>query len=135
MTWGQPKDKPSQIKSGMLPAIEQILFAYGTLKYEKKEKIRATTVRGQLRQTAEGFAAARFDMTGLVHGVLIRITGDDLRRYDQRETGYQRIKVRTVDEDSAWAYHYQKPGFPQLKWIPSGKWSDARKEKAIKNAE
>ena len=135
MTWGRPKDKPNQLKSGMLPDIEQVLFAYGSLKYERKEKVRVAMVRGQLRQTPDGFAAARFDMPGLVHGVLIRVTGDDLRRYDQREVGYQRIKVTTTDGDVAWAYHYQKPGFPQLTWIRSGEWKNARKEKAKKNAE
>jgi len=117
----------------MLPEIAQVLFAYGSLKYEGKDKIKAALVHGQLRQDVEGNACARFDYPGLVHGELIKVTGDDLRKYDQRERGYQRLKVLTTDGDSAWAYHYQKPGFPQLTWIPSGIWKDARKEKAIQN--
>jgi len=118
----------------MLQPIEFLLFAYGSLKYEPKERVRAVTVPGQLRQDTAGNACARFDMPGLVHGVLIRVSGDDLRRYDQRESGYVRIRVTTTDGDSAMAYQYSKPGFPSLKWLRSGKWADARKEKAIVNA-
>jgi gamma-glutamylcyclotransferase (GGCT)/AIG2-like uncharacterized protein YtfP len=111
----------------LLPATEQILFAYGTLEDEKKKRLRPALVPGQLRINAAGDACARFDMPGLVHGLLLRVTGDDLRRYNQRETGYQRIKVRCTDGTVAWAYNYSKPDWVKLKWVPSGIWKKGKR--------
>jgi len=119
----------------LLSPQKELLFAYGTLQYEKEEKVRAASVPGQLRKSPEGDACARFDMPGMVHGMLLRVSWEALGRYDRRETGYQRLKVTTMDGQVAWAYHYQKPGWVRFEWIRDGRWKDEKKEKAKRNVD
>ena len=102
-----------------------LLFAYGSLKYEKGlEKFKETAVKGQLRDTEEGWAAARFDLPGKIQGILFNVGEKDLKKFDVREDhGYERMEVNTLTGEIAWAYEYTDEDFYDLKLVPSGRWT------------
>lgn len=88
---------------------------------------RPLTAQGELRRTRDGWAAARFDRAGRIHGEVFDLRYDVIARLDQEESPEYGRTIVTLDDGSrAFAYLYRGADFDRLPIIRSGDWQPSR---------
>jgi gamma-glutamylcyclotransferase (GGCT)/AIG2-like uncharacterized protein YtfP len=100
------------------------LFAYGTLKHLSTHPKMAYIMKGQLRLTKEGWAAAKFDEKGTVQGLLVVVGHTEWPGLDRQESpDYMRRLVGQLDQKPIFAYEYIQDDWDSLPIIGTGKWT------------
>jgi gamma-glutamylcyclotransferase (GGCT)/AIG2-like uncharacterized protein YtfP len=87
------------------------VFVYGTLRYRPVRRLAMGAVGDTRPATLSGYARTRLDLEpapgGRVHGLVIDVTPDELRRLDRYERlgiRYDRVRLRLDDGTPAWVY-------------------------------
>lgn len=95
------------------------LFVYGTLRYKKYQREAIGRVCEGKKANAleckkfilgrgkENFPVMVRSNNSVVHGLVLDVTSEELRAFDEYENSiYERQRVRLQDGSSAWAYVY-----------------------------